>query len=287
MNAKTTLRKFIFVSIWAVIGGGMLTLLIAAIGKKHREICQDYVITIKGAKDRLFININDIRKLLLSAANGPVKGQAVSTLQLHQLEQMLESSTWIRDAELYFNNKDILHVIIKEKEPIARIFTGSSSSFYIDSLGKRMPLPEKLSARVPVFTGFPDKKVLTDKDSILLNDIKNIAGFIIKDSFWMAQVAQVNITPERRFELIPVVGNQLISFGNGSAIESKFNRLLVFYQQILSKTGFEKYKTLDIQYEGQVVASKRFGVSKVDSVQVRKNVEELIKILSTNSNNNY
>ena len=61
-------------------------------------------------KDHLFVNENDIRKLLLAAADGPVKGQSIATLQLHQIEQMLEKSAWIRDAELYFNNNGVLHV---------------------------------------------------------------------------------------------------------------------------------------------------------------------------------
>jgi cell division protein FtsQ len=276
VNAKTTIRKLAFASLWAVIGGGMLTLLIAAIGKKHRETCQDYVITIRGTKDHLFVDENDIRKLLLSAANGPVKGQSVSTLKLHQLEQVLESSAWIKDAELYFNNRDVLHVIVKEKEPIARVFTGANNSFYIDSLGRRMPLPEKLTARVPVFTGFPDKKVLSDKDSVLLDDLRRMAAFIIRDSFWMAQVAQININAERRFEIIPVIGNQVIAFGKGDDIEAKFHRLFAFYQQVMKKTGFEKYKTVDVQYDGQVVASTRSGVNKVDSIQLRKNIEKLV-----------
>ena len=103
-----------------------------------------------------------------------------------------------------------------------------------------------------------------------------LATFIFRDSFWMAQVAQINITPERRFEIIPVVGNQVITFGKGDEIEGKFNRLFAFYQQVLKKTGFEKYKMIDVQYHGQVVASTRSGVNKVDSIQLRKNIEKLV-----------
>lgn len=45
---------------------------------------------------------------------------------------------------------------------------------------------------------------------------------------------------------------------------------MVFYKQVLSKTGFDKYKVIDVQYKGQVVASKYAGNAKVDSVQLRK-----------------
>ena len=67
----------------------------------------------------------------------------------------------------------MLHISVEEKEPVARIFTTAGKSFYIDNEGEKMPLSDKMSARVPVFTNFPDKKVFSTKDSILLNDIRS------------------------------------------------------------------------------------------------------------------
>jgi cell division protein FtsQ len=77
--------------------------------------------------------------------------------------------------------------------------------------------------------------------------------------------------------MIPVVGNHLVRLGNGDNIDKKFHRLMVFYQQVLSKTGFDRYKLIDVQYAGQVVASKYAGDPKVDSIQFKKNVEKLIQ----------
>lgn len=266
-----------FVVVWLCIGGGMFTLLLAAIGKKNREQCRDYSITIKAAQNNFFVNEKDVQQLLMAATSGNIKGQSLSSFNLHQLEQLLEDNTWIKDAELYFDNRDILHITITEREPIARIFTTTGNSFYIDNMAKQMPLSEKLSAKVPVFTGFPEKKVLTHKDSLLLDDVKTMAQFIFSDPFWMAQVAQIDITTERNFEMIPVVGNHLIRLGNGENVDKKFHRLFVFYKEVLSKTGFAKYKVIDVQYAGQVIALKQTNEAKVDSVQLRKNVEKLLQ----------
>jgi cell division protein FtsQ len=277
MNAKTTIRKVLFVTVWLCIGAGMLTLLLAAISKKNKGQCKDYTITIKGEKENLFIDKNDVEQLLKKAIKGNIKGQPIASFNLDQLEQMLKHNTWINEAELYFDNRDVLHVAVKEKEPVARIFTVAGNSFYIDSLGRKIPLSDKLSARVPVFTGFPEKKVLAAKDSVLLNDVRVTANFIVNDPFWMAQVAQIDITEDQTFEMTPVVGNHTVKLGNGENIDKKFHRLFVFYQQVLSKTGFDKYKTIDVQYAGQVVVSKQAGNIKVDSVLLRRNVEKLLR----------
>ena len=51
---------------------------------------------------------------------------------------------------------------------------------------------------------------------------------------------------------------------------------MIFYQQVLSKTGFDKYSTVDVQYSGQVIGSKT-RTSKVDSMQLKKNIEKLLQ----------
>ncbi|MBI5856129.1 MAG: hypothetical protein HZB42_00660 [Sphingobacteriales bacterium] len=277
MNAKKTIRKILFITIWLCIGGGMFILLMAAINKKNKGQCSGYTIVIKGEQENLFIDRNDVEQMLMKATNGNIKGEQVSSFKLHDLKSMLEKNTWIRDAELYFDNKDALHVTINEREPVARIFTTGNSSFYLDSTGKILPLSDKLSARVPVFTGFPERKTLTSKDSSLLNDVKEVAVYIVHHPFWMAQVAQVDLTTDKKLEMIPLVGNHLVKLGNADNIDQKFRRLMIFYQQVLSKTGFDKYKVIDVQYKGQVLVSKYAGDPRIDSIQLRRNVEKLLK----------
>ena len=278
MNTKATIRKILFVMLWVCIGGGMLSLLIAAIGKKNREDCTDYTIAIKGSAEKFFINAEDIRKILRSGAGSELKGKKISEIDLKRLEQLLRNNIWIRKAEMWFDNKNVLHVEVYEREPIARIFTNAGNSFYIDSTERKIPLSDRMSARVPVFTGFPDKKVYSAKDSLLFTDVKNLATYIKNDPFWMSQVAQVNITTERNFELSPVVGNHLVKLGNGKDIEKKFNRLMIFYKQVLAQKGFDSYSTIDVQYTGQVVGTKRGSEkNKVDTVMLKRRVDEMLK----------
>jgi len=275
VNPKRTLRKILLVTISLAISAGMLMLLVAAMGKKSRQLCSGYSIVIKDAERNLFIDEKDVLKILVTVTNGKIKGQPIASFNLKKIEQLLEEKTWIKDAELYFDNRDLLHVSVAEREPIARIFTTDGNSFYIDSSSRQLPLSDKLSAVVPVFTNFPSRKFLTKKDSLLLRDVRNTAWFILNDGFWMKQVAQVDISPDRNLEMIPTIGDHIVKLGSGENIEQKFRRLLIFYQQVMSKTGFNKYNIVDVQYKGQVVASNAKPV-KVDTTQLKLNVEKLI-----------
>ena len=164
MTTKQIIKKIIFLALTLTACSGLVVLLVAAIGRRNHELCKDYVISIQGAQKNLFINEKDIKKLLNSGTNGRIKGASITDFNLRKLEQLLEVNAWVKDANLYFDNREVLHVSIKEKEPVARIFTTAGKSFYIDNEGEKMPLSEMMSARVPVFTNFPDKKLLSTKE---------------------------------------------------------------------------------------------------------------------------
>jgi cell division protein FtsQ len=254
-------KKRLQMVLWIVLGVGTCTLLVAAMQKKKEKNCTGIDIKIEGAYDHVFVDKDDVMKVLLK--NGARKEKETNEVALRNIEDELEKNAWIKKAELFFDNTQVLHAMIEEREPIARIFTRSGTSFYIDSSGMRLSLSDELSANVPMFTSFPsDKKKLSMPDSLVMDDVKQIAQYIQQDSFLMAQVAQIDITPQRTYEITPVLGDQLIKIGNADDLEEKFEKLKSFYKQVWAKTGFEKYETIDVQYKDQVVAVKR-GSGKV------------------------
>lgn len=238
---------------WAVLGVSTLCLLVAAVYKKNNKACAGIEVAMVNNENNFFVDEKEVVGLLKSL--GAVEGQELTNIHLHQLENALENDRWIENAELFFDNRQVLQVRIEEKEPIARVFTASGSSFYIDSLCRRLPLSDKMSARVPMFTSFPsDRETLSKPDSTLLQSVKDLAMYIRSDDFWKSQVAQIDITPNG-FEMIPTVGNHIVALGNDGDFQDKFDRLYSFYKQVWTKVGFEKYDRLDVRFHGQVVAT--------------------------------
>lgn len=253
---KIAWKKRLIQAVWILAGIGTIVLMGAAMQHKNRKKCTDIKIEISGIEEHMFIDEKDVLDLIQS--KGKVTGIAVAALDLRTMETSLETNPWVRNAEMYIDNQQVLQVLIEERQPVARVFTIQGGSFYLDSSGMRLPLSEKLSARVPMFTGFPSDKVkLSKPDSVLLKDIVKIGVFVLADSFWMAQVAQVDIEPGRQYELIPVVGDHVVSIGNADDLDAKFNRLYTFYKQAWLQKGIHYYERLNVQFDKQVVAVKR------------------------------
>jgi cell division protein FtsQ len=276
MDRKKTIRKILVLAAWFLVICGITSLLIAANRKQKAHLCTEILVGIKGTGEKYYIEKADVLELIEKTANGSLLNRSVTSVNLGKIEKALEANPWISGAELYFDSKDALHVYIEEREPVARVFTTAGNSFYIDSGGFKMPLLEKLSLRLPVVTGFTNAKKWNSRDSALMNDVKTVVGFVYSHPFWNAQIGQIDITNEGTFELIPVIGGHIIRLGDAEGVEDKLNRLYVFYKQVMSKVGFNKYAALDVRYAGQVVAVNKGATSVVDSIQLRKNIEELM-----------
>jgi cell division protein FtsQ len=247
--------------LWIALGIGTIVLLGAAMQQKNHKTCSDIKIEIIGTVQHMFIDEHDVLQILNKDQN--VVGAEMANIDIRTMEEMLEKNPWVLNAEMFFDNKQVLNVSITERQPIARIFTVQGNSFYIDSCCNRLPLSEKLSARVPVFTSFTNNNaVMSHGDSVLLKDVSKLGAFIMADSFLMAQTAQVDITPGGKFELIPVVGNHIVALGNATDLENKFNRLYTFYKQAMLQNGINKYEKIDVQFDNQIVALNR-NASKV------------------------
>jgi cell division protein FtsQ len=277
MAIKINIRKILFLALWIAAGSFLLVLLVAAITKKNHAACTGIRVTIKGG-NTLFLDRQDVLNTIAPGRNNPYKGKPLASFNLNRLEDQLRRNVWVKDADLFFDNNGLLRVNIDERDPIARVFTTEGSSYYIDSACAHLPLSDKMAVRLPVFTGFPSEKtVLRGADSLLMQQVKQLSLYMMKDTFWLAQVQQVAITGDRAFEMIPVIGNHTILFGDGNDYEAKFHRLLLFYQQVAAKFGFEKYSAVNVAYAGQVIGVKKGTVSKVDSLQALKNIQQMIE----------
>ncbi len=255
---RYSIKNILGITLWSVFGAGMLVLLVAAIKKKDAQHCRGVEINIKGVNNNFFVDKKDILNSITAIETEDPVGKAIGSFNLKQMETALQRNIWIKTAQLFFDNNEILQVNVYEREPIARVFTSSGATFYIDDELAILPLSEKFSARLPVFTNFPsDKKVLSRADSSLLMDIRTVSLALQADSFRMAMIEQVDINADRLFEMVPKIGNQVIVFGDASDVEEKFNKLQLFYKEIMVKAGWKRYSVINVQYKNQVVAKKK------------------------------
>jgi cell division protein FtsQ len=243
--------------LWSLSAAALIVLFVVSWKAKSQKKLRDIQVELVGeSAQALFMDEISIRAILNE--QGVHVGLPLEQLNLTELERFIEKKEWVKNAEFFVDNKLVLEAKIEQRIPIARVFTSNGASFYIDNEGSRLPLKQLTVLNLPVFTGFPtDQPKLSKPDSILLKDVLTFAKTIQKDSFFMAQVAQVNIEPNGHFQMVPTLGDHLVLLGTIDKLEDKLNRLFTFYKKVWVGSGINSYQVIDCRFDQQVVALKK------------------------------
>jgi cell division protein FtsQ len=78
-----------------------------------------------------------------------------------------------------------------------------------------------------------------------------------ENSFWNAQIEQINVLKDNDIELIPRVGDHIIYLGKIDNFEEKLKRLMIFYKDGLNKIGWNKYKRINLEYDNQIICTNK------------------------------
>lgn len=292
IKTKLNIKKIFSAITWLILGVSGVVLLVAAIQHKNIKKCSGIEIEIRGVNSNYFIDKTDVLGIIKEFSGGNPKGRIISDFNLRAIENDLMKNIWIKNAELFFDNNELLRVYIDEREPVARVFTTSGKSFYIDSSILCLPLSEKFSARLPVFTGFASEPgYLRRQDSSLLLGIKVISEALLSDSFLMAIIEQVDITAQRHFEMIPKIGRQTILFGDAEDVAEKCNKLKLFYKKIMPVAGWSKYSIINLEFKNEVVAKLKDAADKssdsLRTLEIMKLIADKASIKAADSTQNF
>lgn len=263
------LIKVLMILFWSLFGAGLLTLTGFTNAEYNNLKCKDYNIRIDYGKADILITRDDVYKLVKQSGH-VLKGQSFGSINFEKIERELRRDSYISGVQAYMTMDGIVHLDIVQRQPVLRIFNDKGESYYLDGLGRLLPLNPAFSARVLVANGnIPEPYLRTinyladsvrKKDSVqygsVMNNLYKLSTFIVKDRFLRAQIEQIYVDANREFTLIPRVGNHLILFGDAENIAQKFEKLLVFYRMGLNRTGWNKYSVINLKFSNQVVCSK-------------------------------
>ena len=168
--------------------------------------------------------------------------------EISSLENELEKMSHVESAEIYFSVNGEVSLSYYEFEPVVRVFNSENQSYYLDSNCKRIPLSEKYTADIILFTGYTENI----KDDLILNLAKKINS----NKFLSNQVSEVFVNETSEAFFIPVLGNHKIKLGSFNNLEIKIKKMMTFYDKIIPKHGWEKYSEINLEYQNQIICLK-------------------------------
>ncbi len=223
--------------------------------------CKSIKVEILDSAVNQFVTKSEIVELLRVEGITPNESK-LRHINQYNLECILSNRNAIRRSEVCYTRDGVLMVNITQRRPILRIET-PRGGFYMDETAYIFPLVNTFTSYVPIVSGNipitlrPGYRGKVKDHTGWTESIRELGIYLSKEEFWDSMVEQIYIDEKGIAHLTPRVGEQEIIFGHLDNIETKFRKLYVFYQEVMPVEGWEKYRTIDLQYSNQIVCRKR------------------------------
>ena len=197
-------------------------------------------------EDNVFITSEMVNKLLIQSQE-KLYFVPKDAIDLRKMEFLLELNDMIKSAQVYLTVNGEVRAKVEQKLPIARVSYGDV--FYIDEDGFRMPLSSQHSARVPLVYG-----IVGEAD---LETVYKVALTVYNDSFLKTYVTEIHQNENKEISLKLRLLDFEVLVGTLYNLEIKLQNLKAFYQKAKKDTMLDVYKSVNLQFENQVVCTKK------------------------------
>lgn len=253
---KIRWRRVFYLLAWSVSLIGV-SVLMSFINKKKDDMeCQQVNIIVPGTQAFVSqMEVNDI----IEENGGVLIGQALKEIPIHYIEEGLRSNPFIKEVKVFSEIDGTVNVKIEQREAILRVINNVGNDFYVDVDEMKFPTSTLYAPHVIVANGNIEEQFIGKQDSVqsmLVKDLYKVANFLLTDSLWNSQIEQLFVNEDKDIELVPRVGDQKIVLGNGDSLQTKFDKLLVFYKHVVPKAGWGTYKTVNLKFSNQLVCEK-------------------------------
>ena len=260
------MKRVLNITLWIVIMAGIMVLLSFINAEKKKITCKSFDVVIEYNDSDPMISPDYVEKIVYSDFDSLI-GRKLSEIDLVSIEKRVNEIPFVQSAEVYTSLFGNMKIKAVQRQPILRVINSKNKSFYIDKTGAAVPVRSGFSCRTVVASGnirlnYSDLENVNegkpkDADKNLINDLYTLANYINGNEFLKAQIEQVYVNKSKEFELVPKVGRQVIYFGGIDNMEKKFGNLIAFYDKAINKKGWDKYKTINLKFENQVVCAKK------------------------------
>lgn len=240
---KTAFKIFLLLA----VVGYLIFAIYEFASKAENRTCEGVSIEILDSIPDGFITDEYIRSILTRNKLSP-EGMRISDINLEQIERLMLEESHIESASCFYNATGMLCIKVVPQRPVLHVISQNGEDYYLSSTGLTMPTAS-FNVNLCVATGNITKKFAS-------KHLLELAQFICDDLFWREQIEQIHVISSDQIELYPRVGQHVIELGSTDGFQEKLNRLRIFYHEGLERVGWNKYRTISLAYDGQIVCTK-------------------------------
>lgn len=234
-----------------LLAGAYLAFSTMLVSEKQKQlVCQNINVIIIDSSATQLVLKEDVYAILQKREKNPL-GQKIIKVDLHKIEEIMKEEQCINRCEVYSTINGMLTIKIAQQSPILRLET-KRGSFYMDNTGALFPTIPQRTAYVPVVSGN-----IPIENREWIAHLFRFGTFIHQHRFWSAQIEQLYIHDINHIEIVQRAGTKTtVMLGSFERFETKLQKLYTFYQTITSTLGWNRYSSIDLRFQNQIVCKK-------------------------------
>ncbi len=258
------MKRIMKIFVWIIILAYIVVIPGFIVDRSGKTPCNLIDIRLPDSLSSRFVTQDDILNVINKRDN-QMLGYPIETLNTREIETRLVLHPALKKVEVYKTIGGKLHIEAIQRVPVVRIMNNKGTSFYLDAEGAVIPFSEKFTPRVLIANGYINEPEEIRRELMIKNidsdnivkQVHELGCFISSDDFWKAQIEQIYVNKKGEFELVPRVGAYRIILGSFDSYREKFRKLYVLFEKGLNKVGWNKYETINLKFDGQIVCTKR------------------------------
>ena len=226
------------------------------------SVCTKVSINIADETTNGFINSKEIKKRLEATKLYPLD-KPMRYIDARKIEETLKTSPFVQTAECFKTQDGHVNISVTQRLPLVRIKAQNGDDYYLDDNDCIMP-NSRYTSDLIIATGNISRP-------FAMNYISPLSKSLMNNELWKNQIEQINVLQDRTIELIPRVGNHVIVLGQlpeaklkgdiaqrvDQFLQRKLRRLELFYRYGLSQAGWNKYSSINLEFDNQIICKKR------------------------------
>jgi len=190
-----------------------------------------------------FLSLSSVNKLLIQNI-GELSCKTKDSLDLNQLETLLENTPYILNAEVFCFPEGNLGINILEKKPLVMI--QGDYTYYMDNFGSEFPMSDSFTPLVPIYIG---ELKSFDKSNLLA-----LVNFFNEDPFLKSELKIIYHKSNSFYVRLKSYDFE-VEIGSMSEVLDKLLKLKVFCVYQENNELEKKYKLISLKYKNQIVGS--------------------------------
>lgn len=177
-------------------------------------------------------------------------GKPMWQINAARIEEVLSHSEYLENVECVKAKDGEIIIRASQLVPIMRVFDTDGTSYYVNTDGKRMNATAIYHSDVPVIQGHFTRQYPATRLLPLVKYVEN-------DSLLHTLVTMYSMRDSNNIFIVPSIYGHVVNMGNVANFENKFEKLKLFYREVLPAKGWETYDTISVKWDHQVVATRR------------------------------